>query len=254
MIQIWNSFHAYIGNGLTFLLYVIALAYLWVREKDQEKRVLFLYMPLSIFVLYFCPLTNHLFQKLLGDEIIYRFLWLLPEILTLGYALVKLVQDLKKPVAKVLVALALVAVFGLSGKYVYANPYFSVAENRFHVPNAVKAVCDSIIIPGREVMAAMPDEMIPYVRQYTANVCMPYGRDAIAGFVPKPDLYLELQKSEIDCEKVASLAKESNVYYIVLNPAKTMNGDFSDYGYSYVNTVAGYPIYLMDGANLADHW
>jgi hypothetical protein len=88
MIQIWNSFHAYIGNGLTFLLYVLAVVYLWVREKDKEKRILFLYLPLAILVLYFCPVSNLIFKRILGDEIIYRFLWLLPEILTLGYGFV----------------------------------------------------------------------------------------------------------------------------------------------------------------------
>ena len=48
MDNVFYLFREYMGTGLIVIWYLIALIYLWVREKRKEIRVLFLYMPALI--------------------------------------------------------------------------------------------------------------------------------------------------------------------------------------------------------------
>ena len=56
----WNTvfehFRNYSGYGLIMIYYLVALAYLFVKEKRKERRLLFVYMPLAILVVFFNPL------------------------------------------------------------------------------------------------------------------------------------------------------------------------------------------------------
>ena len=70
-----------------------------------------------------------------------------------------------------------IVLFTISGSLIYRNPNFQKAENAYHVPQSVVDICDTIEVPGREVMAAFPGELLQYVRQYSNVICMPYGRD-----------------------------------------------------------------------------
>ena len=76
-----------------------------------------------------------------------------------------------------LAALCMAGALAVSGSLIYSSPLFSKAENLYHVPDSVVHICDAINVPGREVMAAFPLDLVPYVRQYSAFVCMPYGRE-----------------------------------------------------------------------------
>ena len=51
MDNVFYLFREYMGTGLIVIWYLIALIYLWVREKRKEIRVLFLYMPVFLLLL-----------------------------------------------------------------------------------------------------------------------------------------------------------------------------------------------------------
>ncbi len=70
----------------------------------------------------------------------YRILWLLPMTVVIAYAGVKLIG---KHTRIGLVALAAVCILG--GSYVYGNVNVSKAENRYHLPAEVPAICDLIM-------------------------------------------------------------------------------------------------------------
>ncbi len=247
-----TTFYHYIGNGAAFILYAAAALYLFAAEKDRARRVVFLYFPLAIFILYFIPVFADLVNLILDDETYYRMLWLIPESLTIGYAAVHLIAGCRKRAVKVIAfALALILVI-VTGDYVYDNPYFSKAENRFHVPATVAAVCEEIIVEGREVKAVFPEEMLPYVRQYTANIVMAYGRDVVVeSWEIENELYDAMSADTLDSAQIATLSQQQGCHYIIINTTKPMNGSLTDFGYDHVASVDVYEIYLLHGADLS---
>ena len=202
-------------------------------------RLLFLYTPFIIFLLFFNPLFYRLFNATVGTEIYFRICWTMPITIVIAYTIVHICDSFfhKKKLFPAIVALILF----ISGTPVYTSSLYTPAENAYHVPQFVVDICDAIEIEGREVMAAFPDEFLLYVRQYSPLVCMPYGREAYTGYYN--ELNLMVMSDEINAEQLSALSKASQCHYIILKEGKTFLGDMTDYGYELFDTLHGYEIY-----------
>ena len=88
-------FKNYTGGRYLAVLFLLALAYLFAAEKDKKRRALFLYMPLSLLLLFFFPIFRKVFVRLMGDgDTYYRVLWLIPMGVITAYGAIKLVGRL----------------------------------------------------------------------------------------------------------------------------------------------------------------
>ena len=225
MSFVLNTFRGYMGSGLVTGLFLMALVYLFLCEKRKARRILFVYTPIILFLLIFNPLFARIYERLLESETYFRLFWLLPYLLVLPYTAVLIAEQVKGWKSALVVVLA-VGLIAVSGKPVYSNPLYSRADNIYHVPDCVVDICDAIEVPGREVMALFPEELVLYVRQYSPVVCMPYGREIFMGDMN--DLILVMEKEKIDLDALLPLTRESGCHYIVLRRDKEVVGDKAD--------------------------
>ena len=116
-------FGAYMGTGLIVIWYLAATIYLAVTEKRKPIRIMFVYMPLLVLLLYFNPGVTWLVSKYIDYEIYYRILWLLPITAVIAFAAVEIYGRLqeKKRVCFAVVAAGLIMV---SGSFVYGVGFF----------------------------------------------------------------------------------------------------------------------------------
>lgn len=236
-------FDEYMGTGLIMILYLISLIYLWVKEKRKYVKILFVCVPVILLCLFFNPLFARALYKLAEGEIYYRILWLLPVTVTVAFAAVTLYGRLPDK-HRALFALAAAAGIAFSGSYIYRNPYFQKAENLYHVPDSVVHICDAIVVPGREVQAVFPLELVQYVRQYEPTICMPYGREmTVDRWNYWGELPGEMEKETIDLSRLAPLAKEEGCHYIILTEEKTIIGNPVEYNWEEFGRTDGYVIY-----------
>lgn len=243
--KIVTLYHNYAGSGLVLGFYVLSLIYLFAAEKRKNVRIFLLYVPLAMLILFFNPLFEEAVYAFLGDEIYYRLLWLLPVVVTIAYAAVMLIRSQSPRTGRIVLA-AVLCMIVLGGKFIYQNPYFSRAENIYHMPKEVVHICDAIRVEGREVKAAFPVEMLQYVRQYDPSVCMPYGREkTVERWVMwnADELYTEMNKEICDAEKVAQLSKLRQCHYVILPEGKEIRGSFEDYDFELFGIIDGYCIY-----------
>lgn len=239
-MKMLELFHDYMGTGLILIWYVAALIYLVLKEKRRDKRILFVYVPAITLLLFFNPLFFKVYGLFMDVEIYYRLIWLLPVTVTLSYAIVRICQELKGRVRIAFCALSVVLII-LSGTLTYSSPIFRPAENLEHVPGEVAQICDAICLPGREVMAAFPVEMVHFVRQYSPWVCMPYGREVLTGGFS--ELEYALRYRVVDVATVASLAKAQACHYVIFSEEKELVGRMEDYDYELMDHVGKYLIY-----------
>lgn len=237
-------FREYMGTGLIVGWFLLALAYLLVKEKKKPVRILFVYVPILLLLLFFNPLFAKLLYYFVGDEIYYRILWLIPITVVIAYALISLYSSLKGKKGLFFAAIGCVLI-GISGSYIYKNPFFQKAENAYHMPQAVVDICDAIEVKGREVMAVFPSELIQYVRQYSPVIWMPYGREILVDrWGTYHELYEVMEAEVIEVKRLAALAKESHCHYVILAEDKTLNGgNMEDYDYELFGRMDGYVIY-----------
>lgn len=246
----WNEvitlFRGYMGTGLILVWYLVALVYLFLQEKRKPFRIVFIYVPTILLLLFFNPLFAQIVYSVVGDEIYYRILWLLPISMVIAFAVVdiygKLVEKRRTVFAMIMAVLLM-----CSGSYIYKNPYFSKAENFYHMPQSVVNICDAIEVEGREVMAVFPAELIQYVRQYSPVVCMPYGREQLVDRWGQYDsLFAVMEADIIDAEVLAWEARNREMgacNYIILAEDKEIKGNLLNYDYEIFARIDGYIIY-----------
>lgn len=244
-------FRNYMGTGLIIIWFLIALVYLFVTEKRKDIRILFVYMPVLLLLLYFNPLFVRLVYSTMDNEIYYRILWLIPVTPAIAYTSVRMWEKLKADRgrrAANAAAVCLAVLIGFSGSFIYANPFFSRAENRYHVPDSVVCICDAIIIPGREVMAVFPAELLQYVRQYTSLVRMPYGREMLVErWNFHSELYNAMEEETVDLAVLEPAVMAGQCHYVVLPSHKKVIGSFADYKWELYFETDGYSVYRVTG-------
>ncbi|MCM1090162.1 MAG: hypothetical protein NC092_10550 [Butyrivibrio sp.] len=239
-------FREYMGTGLVVIWFLVCLIYLFLREERKELRILLVYVPMILLLLFFNPLFARIVMAYMGDEIYYRIIWLLPMTVVIAYTCVTVGGRLggRKRLAFAVSAVILTIV---SGKYIYNNAYYGRAENLYHMPESVVHICDAIEIPGREVTAVFPLDMVQYVRQYSPVVCMPYGREILVEawneWAVQNALCDAMEAETVEAAELGRLAREQSCIYIVLPASKEVRGNLQETGYEYFDEMDGYVIY-----------
>lgn len=252
--EILQIYREYVGSGMMGALFLSAVFYLLFGEKEPAQKLVLGIVPLVVAALFACPLFAWVIYQWLDSEIYYRFLWLIPVTMVIAYAGVKLILRVQG-VRRLIAMLGVCGVIIVCGDYVYDNPYFTVAENPYHVPATVAAICDEIQVEGREVRAVFPMDMVQYVRQYTPYVCLAYGREMIVdrwNFQSEVyDAYeLGWPDGVVDAESLARACRKYAVHYIIWDSNRTMEGDLEEWGFALKKQIDGYTIYVDEEAYL----
>lgn len=241
MKEILIVFRSFTGSGFLTMLYLLTLIYLWISEKNSTFRAIFVYGASIIQALFFCPLFYYGYQ-LLDRGTYYRILWVLPMTVTISYAAVKILG--RYPLGSIVIGLAVVMI---CGKYVYSNEYVTKAENVYHIPQEVIEVCDFIMPEEGEerVTGVFPDSLIHFVRQYSSEIKMAYGRDYLA-----PDwiygdhpLRIVMNQDKIRISELVRLATEQKCQYIILERNKKLLGNFEKSKVIKIGETTNYDIY-----------
>lgn len=247
-MTIAQSFGNFQGTGLMFILFLTSVLYVAYSRKDSRIKDLFVKYPLYVLAVFFCPAWYVYIYYASDYEILYRILWLLPIGIILCYVLVDLVYrapEKHQPLCFVIAVLFII----LSGKYIYSSEFFSPAENEYHVPDIVVELCEEIKVEGREIRVAVPDELISYVKQYSAVVCLPYGRDTIMGYnYDISDLRDILETDVIDTAALAVEMRGMDTPYLLVKNDRKFSESLSDYNFVYVTSYGEYDMYLDDEA------
>ena len=245
--DVMELFRNYMGTGMIVIWYLISLIYLWINEKRMHVRILFLYVPIALLLVYFNPLSVKLVHGVVGSDIYWRILWLLPVSATIAYVCVCVYGQLARGGKKLradLAALCMVGAIAVSGGFMYSSPRFSRAENLYHMPEAVIHICDVIQVPGREVMAAFPLELTPYVRQYSPTTCMPYGREMVMKSWGHDNALCDAMEREvIDMEELVPLARQAGCHYVIFPTGQEVTASPESYGWILFQETDGYVIY-----------
>ncbi len=234
------------GTGSVLVLYLLAGIYIFLKEKLNYLRIIFLYLPLLWLAFLFLPFTYSIIETVIDAELYYRFFWLLPVVATIAYASVLCVQQAKEKHKKLVYVLSIVSIL-VCGDFVYNNWRYSLAENKYHVPEVVVQICDSMHIEGREVLAVFPVELMQYVRQYDPTIITPYGRDTLVeAWNIRHPLYDEMERELILGEALTTEASQARCVYIVLEESQEISGNIESNGYRYLETIEGYQLYYNE--------
>lgn len=236
----------YNNNSFLMLLFLIALFFLWLLERDRKLRTVLVYLVASIVLVFICPLYAWAGMKV-DEEIYYRVIWSLPIAILVCYSATKLMIRCKWLIAKIMLFFLTVAAIVLNGRLVYTNTLHFKASNAYHIPQQVIDVADALILENYKPVAVLPAELLPFFRQYTAQVYTPYGRNMLEpAWSFSNELYdaMEGDRTAYDLAEVARCARNERCAFVVLSCAKQMKGSMEEEGYFLLDFVQGYYIYM----------
>lgn len=240
MSTILEIFNEYEGGRLLILLYLAALIFLFLQERNQNRRILFVYLPILILAAFFLPPVFRIYSKLDSSRTYYRLLWLLPMSMTIAYGGLKLFfRNLRAGIA------ILCGIVILSGNYVYDNENILKAENRLHLPQMILDISDYIMneTGGEQTMAAMPVGLVQFVRQYNTKILMPYGREMQMGSYYN-EVYAAMEQTDpINADQLCTALDTYDCEFLVLDAAKEIDGSLEDNGLTLLANVDGYDIW-----------
>ncbi|MCL2252867.1 MAG: hypothetical protein FWC09_00305 [Lachnospiraceae bacterium] len=233
----------YTGARYLFFLYLAAVIYLLFAEKEKRLRALIIYAPLTILFVFLMPLLRWFYIAIdLDQETYYRILWLLPMGITIAYAGCKLFA--KHRCIGLIVTAVLIA---LCGTLVYRSPHITRAENLYNIPTVTINVCDFLLADAEfnYINAAFPKEHIHFVRQYTTDISLAYGRAALVerwGFSDHP-VYQAMEAEIIDIPELLLATREREVNYIIIHLTRVTSDDPENYGLVQADLIDGFLIY-----------
>lgn len=227
-------------------LFLLALLFLWVTERDKGLRTALVYLVTAAAAVFACPLYAWIGMKV-DKDIYYRVMWSLPAGIFVCYSTVKLMARFRTAVSKALVFLLAVLAIAMNGDLVYTNtPHFR-ATNPHHLPQPVIDVADALRQENYRPIAVLPAELLPFLRQYTADIFTPYGRNILEpAWTFHNELYdaMEGDPASYDVAEVAGCARDEHCAFVVLSCAKQMQGSMEEQGYFLLDFVQGYYIYM----------
>jgi len=241
MQTIMEIFKDFGGTGYYTILFVLSLIYLGFAEEDKRVKTILVYIPAIMLLLFFVPVFYMLYNQL-DNGTYYRILWLMPMTVVIAYAGCKVIgHHIRLGVIIGCIVLA------ISGTYVYASQHISKAENLYHLPQETIEICDMIKPEGDEerVWALVPAEQVHFIRQYTTEIQMPFGRENLVvtwGGVHHP-LYALLQEEVIPVDELSELSIEYFCNYIVLLKTMEVEGDMEEYGIELIGETENYLVY-----------
>ena len=240
-VVVFKNYMGFHENRYLAGIYLFVLLYLWLTEKNKQRRAIFVYAPTLLLCLFFCPIFRKVFVRLLEDsETYYRLLWLLQMSLVSAYGMIKLCGKHRR------IGLAVMCVaIAACGDYVYDSQYITKAENAYHLPQEAIDIADLIEPEEYRVKALLPMDLIHFVRQYSTNIELPYGREMlIARWGYYHAMYEAMEESEvIETASFVELAREYPCTYIVLKEDRKTDEPLTEYGFILYGQVGEYLIY-----------
>ena len=240
-VVIFKNYMGYHDHHYLAFLFLGILLYLWVTEKDRHRRAVFVYMPTLLLLMFLCPLFRKVFVRLLEDsETYYRLLWLLQMSMVTAYGTIRLCARHRRIGLAVMCVLVI-----LCGDYVYDSEYIVKAENAYHLPQDAIDVVNLIEPQEGRITVLMPADLIPYVRQYSTNIELPYGREMlIARWDYYHPMYEATERAEvIETGTFVELAREYPCAYVVLKEDREMTQPLTEYGFEVYGQVGEFVIY-----------
>lgn len=240
-VVVFKNYMGFHENGYLAGIYLFVLLYLWLTEKDKKRRAIFVYVPTLLLALFFCPLFRKVFVRILEDsETYYRLLWLLQMSLVSAYGLMKLCGRHRR-IGLAVICVAIVA----CGDYVYDSEHITKAQNAYHLPQEAVDIVDLIEPEEGRITVLVPADLIYYVRQYSTNIELPYGREMlIARWDYHHAMYEAMEEADvIETESFVELTREYPCAYVVLKEDRETTEPLTDYGFTLYDQVGEYLVY-----------
>lgn len=232
----------YIGSGMYIALFLVSLLYIFLKEENKNIKIFLGCFSILIIGIVINPIFCKLVEKVFTKSVYWRLFWMLPIGIVLAYICAKIVNHQEKKIYKILVALSLLFIIMISGKFIYTKENYIKVGNAYKLPDEAVHIAYILEQEDKQYKKVMlPTSLVPYIRQINGNINLMYPRK------PRGYAGIEIvQRHEAgDVEYVANKCKEENCNYIIFNKQTVLTKSLSDYEYELFEQTENYDLYRL---------
>lgn len=245
-------------NYIFFAVFLISIAIIFAREKNKKIKDFFVGYTLVIFLVIWNPICIYFLNKFINIGSMYRIYYMLPNILTIAYAMTKVVEiesKVKKAFAVFVMCFAIIN----CGTPFYNESTMIIVNNNFKLPDEDLEIARMIAEDDQtEYKKAMvPYWMSSHIRQIEPSIKLAYARivtnvkDAAGNSMPvdtdDPSNYKPVQiLNSGNAKDITDYCKKHKINYVVLNKSVEKTGNMEDYGFSLYKDTINYEIYKSE--------
>ena len=251
----------YFNNGdyIFFLFFLLSIITIFYFEKDIKIRDFFTWYSIIILGVIWNPICIWVLNKFINMGAMYRIYYMLPLVISIAYALTKIIEKNKNIFQKLLMVFVFTVLIVIFGECIF-NQYSTIkVNNLYKLPDETVQVA-KIISEDNETTykkAIVPYEMSSHIRQLYANVELYYTRiisnpkDENGNPRPydtdEPLNYKPVQKLNAgDVPYITDLAKKNNINYVVFSRATVLSDKMENYGFELYKQTVTYDIYRLN--------
>lgn len=248
------AYERFIGTGMYFCIFVIAIIYIFTHIKKEEKsnatkiKIVLCFYSIIVFLLNINPIFAKIMEKVNGESVYWRVYWLLPLAITIPFFFTEYIYQNKKTLNKIVIAILCVFVLMISGKNIYTEENFAKVNNYYKIPDDVLDIIKIASADDEEYKKlAGPLEFEIYTRQYDGTIILAEPR-SFSGTYSPTSIVTYLNAGEM--KKVYNKAKEIKCNYVVMNhSSEKPNDNLVNYGFEVIGRNSTYTLYKLDEIN-----
>ena len=250
--EIFELFRITMENCRYWLLFACSMGFLAYRGSAERKDIV--YPTLFFLLVVFNPLVFlAVWEKVSYSH--WRLIWLVPAEAVLALTAALLISGVKKAALRVLAGCAVLLILAVSGQSVYRSEgtQFVPASNAFRLPEEAVAVANILLEQEPEPRAVVSEGLYCYVRQYSADIHMMYGRDA-NGYIHRMDeeprhVYELLDEEKPDFPAVKQAMEQMGYPYLVIwENSSDREKELAEAGFEKIGKAGSYAVYNLKGS------
>lgn len=250
--EMFQFLQGYYNNGIVLWIYVVSfLTIMFWGGKRLRKLIGWPALALMIIVF------NPFFYRYVWQKCFYygywRIFWLFPVALVIGAAAIVWYEKIKQQKKQFIFLLVLIFFIGCNGKNMFAKQmFYTDTRNVYKLPQEAIDVADALLEFDTEPRAVMCSELYSYVRQYSTDIKLMYGRN-VEGYIggrndKSIEMSIHLQKQEYDdWQRVADMMRQEQYKYLVVPQTEKCSEEYmKQFAFTLLKSVDGYMIFELD--------
>lgn len=251
-----SMYDSYNGTGMQMALFFACIIYLLVQKREKEKRYLFAGYTLLFFIVCFFPVTAKVIMEVcIEQEVYWRMFWLLPTTVVIAYTAVQLLMQMEKKAQRYALLGVMLVVIALTGTNVYNRTIFEPKQNNYKITGDTVEICDIIEadasangITTKKLITV--NDLLTTIRQYDANILMPYGNEVIKGNRAENEnaacIFRLMSSDTKNWGAIAWYAGMENCNYIAYPIDDDVESALASHGFMKIGNNASYNVYRRD--------
>lgn len=234
-MEIWGHIKNYAGEApLMLILSVAACVYLLIVSRPFREKLLW-----PVVILVAMVINPVLYSLVYGNNNLpfvtqyglrfWRFLWMLPQAILIGLAVMDLARRLPRPWMRCGALVLVAGVIVVSGQNIYRNSkVFKAAKSAYKISNTAEYVCKTVLEDDPRPVCMFDGTVSAEAREYDGNIRQVWGRSGSWNVVWDPEgweVYNRLIARPRSWEPIFAFAEQRGVTHISFLLDKSEDGD-----------------------------